>query len=80
MNPYIIRTRTLPTGRICAWVTIAGRRRQGTYGPAPTGCPLPHAWGADQHGRAVGLAADSVILAGASSLSAGILAFQAWGP
>jgi hypothetical protein len=39
---------------------------------------LPHAWAADQHGRRLGLAADSVILAGASDLAAGTLAFQAW--
>ncbi len=78
LTPYVIRTLTLPSGRIRAWATIAGRRRQGTYGPPPKGCRLPHAWAADQHGRRLGLAADSVILAGASDLAAGTLAFQAW--
>lgn len=78
MVPHIIRARRLPDGRIRAWATIAGRRRSGTYGPPPTGCRLPHAWAADQHGRRHGLAADSVILAGASNLATGTLAFQAW--
>ncbi len=78
MVPHVIRARRLPDGRFRAWATIAGRRRSGTYGPAPAGCRLPHAWAADQHGRRLGLAADSVILAGASDLAAGTLAFQAW--
>lgn len=76
MTPYVIRTVTLPSGRIRAWATVGGRRRQGTYGPPPKGCRLPHAWAADQLGRSLGLAADSSPLWGAAALPT--LAFQAW--
>jgi len=76
LSPYVIRTLTLPSGRIRAWATVGGRRRQGTYGPPPKGCHLPHAWAADQHGRALGLAADSHPLWGAAALPT--VAFQAW--
>lgn len=76
MNPYVIRARRLPDGRLRAWVTVDGRRRSGTYGPAPAGCRLPHAWAADQHGRRHGLAADSSPLWGAAAPPT--LAFQAW--
>jgi hypothetical protein len=76
LTPYVIRTLTLPSGRIRAWATVDGRRRQGTYGPPPKGCRLPHAWAADQHGRILGLAADSSPLWGAARLP--VVAFQAW--
>lgn len=76
LTPYVIRTLTLPSGRIRAWATVGGHRRQGTYGPPPKGCRLPHAWAADQHGRTLGLAADSHPLWGAATLPT--VAFQAW--
>jgi hypothetical protein len=78
VTPYVIRTRQVAPGRYRAWLTLAGRRRQATYGPPPEGCRLPHAWAADQHGRRVGLAADSQPLWGAVALPT--VAFQAWGP
>lgn len=78
MTPFVIRTRQVAPGRYRAWLTLAGRRRQGTYGPPPAGCRLPHAWAADQHGRTVGLAADSSPLWGA--IRGPGLAFQAWAP
>lgn len=78
MTPYVIRTRQVAPGRYRAWLTLAGRRSQGTYGPPPPGCPSPHGWAADQHGRRVGLAADSHPLWGAAALPT--VAFQAWGP
>jgi hypothetical protein len=74
--PYVIRTRQTAPGRYRAWATLAGRRVSRTYGPPPTGCRLPHAWAADQLGRAVGLAADSSPLWGAAALPT--VAFQAW--
>lgn len=78
MTPYVLRARRIAPDRFRVTLTVGGRRRQGTYGPPPPGCPLPHAWAADQHGRRFGLATDSSPLWGATRGPA--LAFQAWGP
>lgn len=76
MRPYVIRTRQVAPGRYRAWATLAGHRVSRTYGPPPAGCQLPHAWAADQFGRAVGLAADSWPVWGAAALPT--VAFTAW--
>lgn len=75
-RPAVIRVRAVAPGRYRAWATRNGRRVARTYGPPPKGCRAPHAWAADQYGRALGLAADSAPLWGAAALPT--LAFQAW--
>lgn len=76
LRPLVVRVRVTAPGRFKAWATLAGRKVTRTYGPPPPGHPTPHAWAADQYGRAHGLAADSSPLWGPAALPT--LAFQAW--